>query len=149
MADPQTSDEARGWTRLDLSSNLPPLTVESRFGGTALVIPLSIPATRPADPADPRTAKEWGLEAGIALRAALGPTGFTLDDVIQITLGAPNAASLKDALSGVRALLLPPRPVVQGVLLDLPPENPIAIGAVAVARVKAAASADYSGMTLA
>ncbi len=149
MADPQHTDEERGWSRTTLGTSLPPLTVKSRFGGTALVIPLSIPKTRAVDPSDPRTPKEWGLEAGIALRAALTPTGFTLDDVVHLTVAAPDAERLRDALSGVRALLLPPRPVVQGIVMALPPESPIAIGAVAVPRVQAKASGDFSGMTLA
>lgn len=143
------SDEARGWQRVDVPTGLQPVRVETEYGGNALVIPLGIPTMRAAEPGHLRSAREWGLEAMLALRHALLAANLTPEDLVLLTLAAPTREALQAALQGARAMFLPPRPAVQGVVLALPAETPVAIGAVAVARVRASMGNSFAGMTLA
>lgn len=145
----QASDDARGWKRLDLPSAPDPIPVETAYGGTALVIPLGIPTMRAEEPGKTRSPREWGLEAMLALRHVLMAAELSPEDLVLLTLAARTEEELQQMLLGARSMFLPPRPAVQALVLPLPPGPPVAIGAVAVARVRAAMGNSFAGMTLA
>lgn len=144
----QTNDAARGWRRLDIPTAPLPVPVETPFGAAALVIPLGVPEMRDQEPGASRSAREWGLEAILALGRALSAASLAPEDIVLLTIAAGTPEDLREMMHGSRALLTPPRPVVQGLVIPLPPGPPIAIGAVAVARVRAAVGQSFTGMTI-
>lgn len=143
-----TSDEARGWSRLDLPTAPVAVPVETPYGAVAVVIPFGVPAMREEEPGTTRSAREWGLEAMLSLRHTLRATTLAPEDIVLLTIAARTQEELQEMVLGARALFAPPRPAVQALVMPLPPGPPVAIGAVAVARVRAAVGHSFTGMTL-
>ena len=143
-----TSDEARGWKRLDLPAAPGTVPVETPYGAAAVVLPLGVPPMRAEEPGTTRSPREWGLEAMLSLRHALSETTLAPEDIVLLTIAARTKEDLKELLLGARAFFAPPRPAVQALVIALPPGPPVAIGAVAVARVRAAVGQSFAGMTI-
>lgn len=144
----RTSDDARGWRRLDLPTAPEAVPVETPYGASAVVIPLGIPTMRAEEPGATRSAREWGLEAMLALRHVLQPASLAPEDIVLLTIAARTPEELQEMVIGARAMFAPPRPAVQALVMPLPPGPPVAIGVVAVARVRAAMGQSFAGMTL-